>query len=99
MKNTLFVLATVCGIVLLGGFQNLVSAELPIDLCATTQSFDRESCEADCRTSYGADPYVLQFRGGIGIGGGWGTGRYQGAAQCIQQCNDRFWKEFDREHQ
>jgi hypothetical protein len=52
--------------------------------------FDRESCEQNCRSLYGVDPY---FRGGR-YGGD--RGRYYVYAQCVQDSNTRFWKEFDR---
>jgi len=51
-------------------------------------SFDRESCERDCRERYGLEPY----RRGTG-------GRrddYYLYARCIQDCETRFWKEYDR---
>lgn len=82
MNNTLSVLAATCGIVLLGGFQNLPPAELPVALCQVTQSFDRESCEADCRLTFGVDLYDSQIRGGRGEKAGpWGTGSYYAYAR------------------
>ncbi len=55
--------------------------------------FDRETCEIRCRSIYGIPPWVQEQRGG---GGGMGSGsRYLLIAHCIEQCNKRFWKEFD----
>src|SRR5208283_382077 len=51
-------------------------------------SFDRESCERDCQERYGVEPYIR------------GINRqrndYYLYARCIQDCNTRFWKEYDR---
>lgn len=51
-------------------------------------SFDREGCERDCQERYGVAPYRR------------GTNRqrsdYYLYARCIQDCNTRFWKEYDR---
>ncbi|MBM4329120.1 MAG: hypothetical protein FJ118_18390 [Deltaproteobacteria bacterium] len=52
-------------------------------------AFDRTACEQDCRYRYGVDP--LSWRGG---GSGWWHRYYA----CVQQCNDTFWKEFDRQY-
>jgi len=51
-------------------------------------SFDRESCETDCQERYGVLPY--------------GRGRhldrtdYYLYAKCIEDCNTRFWKDYDQ---
>jgi predicted lipoprotein with Yx(FWY)xxD motif len=52
-------------------------------------NFDKESCEQNCRSLYGVDPYWRGGRTGD-------RGRYYVYAQCVQDCNTRFWKEFDR---
>ncbi|MBI5249553.1 MAG: hypothetical protein HY912_08665 [Desulfomonile tiedjei] len=52
-------------------------------------NFDKESCEQNCRSLYGASPYYMG-------GGGGDRGRYYVYAQCVQDCNTQFWKEFDR---
>jgi hypothetical protein len=51
-------------------------------------SFDRESCERDCRERYGTELF-RRGRGGH-------MGNYYVYAQCIQDCETRFWKEYDR---
>jgi hypothetical protein len=51
-------------------------------------SFDRESCERDCRERYGTELFH-RGRGGH-------TGYYYVYARCIQDCETRFWKEYDR---
>jgi hypothetical protein len=71
------------------GFANLTGKDTECVL----QAFDRESCEQECRSRFGVDPYELQFSGGWGRGGRPG---YYVYANCIQECNTRFWKEFDR---
>jgi hypothetical protein len=52
------------------------------------EGFDKEGCEADCRGMYGGDLYASGFRRG--------RPGYYAYAQCIQNCNTRFWKDFDR---
>jgi hypothetical protein len=51
--------------------------------------FDREGCEWNCRERYGMELY----RRGIGRS----RNNYYLYARCIQDCNNRFWKEYDRE--
>ena len=56
---------------------------------------DLAACEQECRSRYGIDFYsqsdaTLHWRGGD-------RGMYYAYAQCIQRCNDKFWKEFDKE--
>jgi hypothetical protein len=53
------------------------------------EGFDKEGCEADCRSQFGYDLYGRGFRGGSRPG-------YYAYAQCIQNCNTRFWKDFDQ---
>jgi hypothetical protein len=67
------------------GYDPLIQAE-------QQGSFDRESCEEDCRSRYGLTPYELQHWGRGGGSRGW----YNLYAECIQKCNARFWKEVDR---
>jgi hypothetical protein len=58
------------------------------------EGFNRESCEINCRSYFGIPPYgEEQWSGG---GGGMGGSRYLIIAHCIEQCNKRFWKEFDQ---
>ena len=59
------------------------------------EGFDRESCEIRCRSIYGIPPYGEEQWAGGGGGGGMGSSRYLIIAHCIEQCNKRFWKEFD----
>jgi hypothetical protein len=58
------------------------------------EGFDRESCETRCRSYFGIPPYGEEQWAGGG-GGGMGGSRYLIIAHCIEQCNKRFWKEFD----
>jgi len=51
-------------------------------------SFDRESCERNCQERYGVEPY--------GRGVNRQRNDYYVYAQCIQDCNTRFWKDYDR---
>jgi len=55
--------------------------------------YDREGCEQRCRSIFGVSPYSADLQWG------WGSGSrpgYYAYAACIQTCNNRFWKEFDR---
>lgn len=71
------------------------------------ESSNRELCLQDCRSRFGGSLYSnsveqgieqrveLQSRGGFGGGGGYQPGYYQ-YAQCVNSCENRFWREFDR---
>jgi hypothetical protein len=52
---------------------------------------DRQSCEQECRSRYGIDPYSIeeQYHGGY-------TRGYQVYANCIAACERQFWNRFDR---
>jgi hypothetical protein len=54
-----------------------------------TQDFDRYACERDCRRRFGMTLYFAPA-------GGSHTSGYQGLAECVQECNTQYWKEFDR---
>jgi hypothetical protein len=65
-----------------------------IEVILNDDGFNRENCEIRCRSIYGIPPYgEEQWSGG---GGGMGGSRYLIIAHCIEQCNKRFWKEFDK---
>lgn len=53
---------------------------------------DRESCEQQCRSRYGVDPFFIPQR----WGGGSYSGGYQVYANCIAACEKQFWNRFDR---
>ena len=54
-----------------------------------TMAFDREGCESDCKSRFGFELYA-------GSGQGGRNPMYYAYAACIQECNQRFWKDFDR---
>jgi hypothetical protein len=63
------------------------------DVVRHDEGFDRESCEIRCRSIFGIPPYTEeQVSGGAGSGS---YSRYMLVANCIEKCNQRFWKEFD----
>jgi len=53
---------------------------------------DRESCEQQCRSRFGVDPFFVPQR--------WGGGAYPPGywvyANCIAKCERQFWNRFDR---
>jgi hypothetical protein len=49
--------------------------------------FDLEACQQECRSKFGVDPYW---------GHGGGSSMWRLYAICIQDCNAKFWKEYDR---
>lgn len=49
--------------------------------------FSLEICQQECRSKFGVDPYW---------GPGGGTSMWRLYAICIQDCNTKFWKEYDR---
>lgn len=77
---------------------NIVAAErslngLSAPVALLDDDFDLQACEQECRSIFGIDPYSeLQ---GFGGGRGGSTG-YYAYASCIQQCNSKYWKEFDK---
>lgn len=64
-----------------------------IEVIRHDDEFNRETCEIRCRSYFGIPPYgEEQWSGG---GGGMGGSRFLIIARCIEECNKRFWKEFD----
>jgi hypothetical protein len=59
------------------------------------QGFDLKSCETNCRSYFGIPPYIEEQQASGGGGGSGSNPRYLIIAHCIEQCNKRFWKEFD----
>lgn len=54
---------------------------------------DLNACQQECRSRFGYDLYANpQWRGGPG-----GNGAYYAYANCIAECNRKFWKAFDNE--
>jgi hypothetical protein len=52
------------------------------------QDAGRVSCEFGCRSRFGYELYSS--------GRGSGSGNYYAFAACMQACNRKFWKEFDK---
>jgi hypothetical protein len=110
MKASGLVLTMAAVFVLIPAAPGLVPAQpieglapAPCDAIAATRLLfygddpaDLQTCERDCRDKFGLEPYSdsgtdLQF-----FRGGGGSGTYYAYAQCIQDCNSAFWKDFDR---
>lgn len=51
---------------------------------------DLQGCQQYCRSIYGVDPYWWSNQG-------WDQGRGVGYANCIQDCNTRYWKAWNKE--
>lgn len=51
-------------------------------------ALDLKGCQENCRSIYGF---------GLYFGGGGGDGRNVGYAVCIQDCNTRYWKAWDKD--
>ncbi len=58
--------------------------------------FNLSACQQDCRSRYGVDPYADEEGMSPYRRGGSGGGMYELYAQCIQDCNERFWRDYDR---
>lgn len=92
--NSTYMLATAAlvAVLALSGMVGPAAAQPPVILAqyggSYGGSFDRDSCIQSCQDWIGA--YAWGFRGGYG-----GYSSYQ-YAQCIQDCDSRFWNEFDR---
>jgi hypothetical protein len=111
MKQSTLAMASVTVFLLFGGLlypapahspgeapSAAISSESPVLDMGTiehAQRFNLESCETNCRSYYGIPPYIEEQQAG---GGGSGFyPRYLIIAHCIEQCQKRFWKEFEKE--
>lgn len=65
-----------------------------IEVIRHDDEFNRETCEIRCRSYFGIPPYGEEQWSGGG-GGSMGGSRFLIIARCIEECNKRFWKEFD----
>ncbi len=54
---------------------------------------DLDGCQQYCRSIYGVDPYAETYWWGDGS---WDRARGVGYGVCIQDCNTRYWKAWDR---
>jgi hypothetical protein len=62
---------------------------------ATPMDFSLQSCTDECRSRYGLQPWsediTPQRRGGDG-----GSNMYELYAVCVQDCQSKFWKDYDK---
>ncbi len=93
IQFSMLIMAIVSGILLFGGLQVLAPAELAPEFGSITQAFNKEACEQDCRSLFGVDPYSFELQGGRGGRGGFS---YYAYARCIQECNARYWDDFNK---
>jgi len=104
-SKPVIVVVSAAVLLIVGGSFSLVSGQgresLPATVCSKEQietlqwgdtDTDLASCQQNCRSKYGVDLYTLQFRGG----GGSVTPGYYIYARCIENCNRKFWNNFDR---
>ncbi len=96
MNRTILLLTAAAVLIVFSGLEYYLEAqpaEFPAGIGAASQysnvnlheeSFDRDSCERDCRERYG----------GRGAAGDNARGRLYGI--CVQECERQFWKTFDR---
>jgi hypothetical protein len=111
MKASGLVLTLATALVLISAVPGLAPAQPteslappPCDTIAMTRLLfygddpaDLNTCQLDCRDRFGLEPYSdtdvepQWFRGGGGR-----SGTYYAYSQCIADCNNAFWKDFDR---
>lgn len=97
MNKILFSMATMFGLFAMMGFLAVAPAQAPVETNDYGEGFDLEECEQECRSWFGIDPYGSvepNFRGGGGYGP---PGGYYAYASCIQDCNRKYWKLFEKE--
>lgn len=88
MKHMPLVIAgSVILLVATGMFSATLFAER-VDLFQSAGGFDRWDCEVECRRAYGGYEWAPPRLGEAG---------YYGYARCIQNCERKFWKAFDKE--
>lgn len=76
------------------GFERLSGGSPVYDLAEAssfetlaTDDYDLGGCQQECRSKYGIDPYRF---------GGGSSSIWHLYAICIQECNLKFWKEYDK---
>jgi hypothetical protein len=110
MKQSTLAMATVAVFLLLGGLLYPAPAHSPEEMpsaaqCGASQisymgigqhdqGLDLESCETNCRSYFGIPPYLREQQAGGAASGS--NSRYLIIAHCMEQCQKRFWKEFDK---
>jgi len=96
------VMIALASVLMLSGIAAAQPASNQLLLCSAAEGMDHQVftmadsanpidlqwCQRQCASDYGVEPY---FRGGDG------TARWYMYTSCIQDCNRKFWKEYDRE--
>jgi hypothetical protein len=72
------------------GFVLVTSAGVQPDDGKTDLHFDLSRCEFGCKMRFGQTPFAEKLDDGVE----YVTHQY---TECLQKCNERFWKEFDKE--
>ncbi len=94
MRTRMHLIATILGLLVPFMMVSAASAQGPEIVRLNAQGFDLQDCEQECRSIYGVDPYS---QAGWWGGRNYDKGLYYQYARCIQRCNKKYWKEFDRE--
>jgi hypothetical protein len=83
--HIIFVTLFVVG--LIAGMAGVAASDPTFSLCQYGAGDDRDSCLQNCRAW--VTPYAWGFR----FRGGYSADQY---AQCVQDCESRFWRRFDQ---
>jgi hypothetical protein len=75
-------------IVLVCGLISLTRADPFEPMADGSKEFDRQRCEFECRSRFGYELYS---------GRGSGSGAYWAFADCMAECDRKFWKQFDED--
>lgn len=89
MKKLLIILTVVIAVPLALAVGALSGSEFQL-MTGNGQEFDRQLCERDCRSRFG---YELYFWSGSGPSSYWAF------ANCMAECDRKFWKQFDQDRQ
>lgn len=89
-RHTIKLLAVLVAVI---GFVLVTSAGTQSDHGKTGLHFDLSRCEIGCKMRFGQTPFAEQLDDGVDHV----THQYTGYTECLQKCNERFWKEFDKE--
>jgi hypothetical protein len=91
MRNMWAVVGSSLLIIFLSAMFTAAPSAARVDLfrdAAGFGGFDRWECEAECRRIYGGEEWAPPRLG---------EGGYFGYASCIQRCERKYWKSFDKE--